>query len=631
LHAEKKFRRKVVAPRNIPPPRTQALPSQSSTLDEGGTLRLFRMLVPVALVALALAMVGTAGASSAIAPAPAFTPQLLSLNSGDDWLTVGGGLSDQRHSTLTQINASNISGLKLAWTGTFGLPTAAAAVPEEGAAIAYQGTLYMPNGLNAVQAIDGTTGKALWNYTPVNDNPALLPANRGLAIGDGKVFEGQNDGNIVALDQQTGQPVWKTKVGDPTDGIQFTSAPVYYQGMVIEGASGGDWGGRSFALALDAKTGAELWRWYVAPSPGSLGSGSWGINEWQRGGGAIWIYPSIDITTGLLYLVTGNPVPWNGRGPGSNLWSDSIVALHVQTGQFAWGFQTVHHDIWDYDVTNPPTLFDLTYGTNASPTPAMGVASKTGWVYLLNRVTGKPILGIAEKKVPQLKGAAAKYANLSKTQPYPVGDAFTSQCSTRKQWSGKAPDGKPYIVGCIFTPYAYVKGQSSFLASTPAAEGGVDWQPSAYDPATHYQYLCSITGAGGAIGAIPNAEKTIVPGQLSLGVNFGAPSTTPDQMQLIAMDMLTNKVAWKVTQPPSTNKKVPSTRCSGVLSTPGLVFAGQENTKQLGAYDPATGKNLWLSSPLQTATGGPPVTYTANGKQYIVVLGNAGLIYGFTL
>jgi PQQ-dependent dehydrogenase (methanol/ethanol family) len=589
------------------------------------------MLVPVALIALALAVVGAAGATSTIAPAPVFAPQLLSMNSGDDWLTVGGGLSDQRHSTLTQINASNISGLKLAWSGTFGLPKAAARVPEEGAAVAYQGVLYMPNGLNAVQAIDGTTGKALWNYTPVNDTPALLPANRGLALGDGKVFEGQNDGNVVALDQQTGQPIWKTKVGDPTDGISFTSAPVYYQGMVIEGATGGDWGGRSFALALDAKTGAELWRWYVAPTPGSLGSGSWGINEWQRGGGAIWIYPSIDITTGLLYLVTGNPIPWNGRGPGSNLWSDSIVALHVQSGQFAWGFQTVHHDIWDYDVTNPPVLFDLNYGNGV--TPAMGVASKTGWVYILNRVTGKSILGVAEKKVPQLKGAAAKYANLSKTQPYPVGEPFTNQCSTRKQWPGQAPDGKPYLVGCIFTPYAYAKGQSSFLASAPAVEGGVDWQPAAYDPATHLQYLCSISGAGTALGAIPNAEKTIVPGQLSLGANFGPPSlNTPNQMQLVAMDMLTNKVAWKVTQPASKDKKVPSQRCSGVMSTPGLVFAGQSNTKQLGAYDPATGKNLWLSSALPTAPSGPPVTYTgANGKQYVVVLGATGLIYGFSL
>ena len=587
------------------------------------------MLLTVALTAFVVA--GAAAAKSTITPAPPFTPGQEQLSAGDDWITAAGGLNDNRHSTLTQINPSNIGGLKLAWTGTFGLPKAAAAVPEEGAALAYKGTLFMPDGLNAVQAIDGVTGKAIWNYSPVNDTAALLPANRGLALGDGEVYIGQNDGNVVALDQQTGNVIWKTKVGDPTDGIQFTSAPVYYNGMVIEGASGGDWGGRSFAIALDARSGQELWRWYVAPSPGSLGSGSWGINEWQRGGGAIWIYPSIDVSQGLLYLVTGNPIPWNGRGPGNNLWSDSIVALHLQSGQFAWGFQTVHHDIWDYDVTNPPVLFDLTY--NGNLTPAVGVASKTGWVYLLNRYTGKSILGIPEKKVPQLKGAAAKYANVSKTQPYPVGEPFTSQCSTRKQWPGKAPDGKPYIVGCIFTPYAYVKGQATFLASAPSAEGGVDWQPSGYDPATHFQYLCSIDGAGTAIGAIPNAEKTIVPGALSLGVNFGAPSpNTPDTPQIVAMDMLTNTVAWKVTQPPSTNKKVPSARCSGILSTPGIVFAGQENTSQLGAYDPATGKNLWLSSKLATAPGGPPITYTgADGKQYVVVLGNTGLIYGFSL
>jgi len=590
---------------------------------------LFRIFVPVALIA--LVVIVTAGAQSAIAPAPAFTPGQLQESAGADWLTVGGGLNDQRHSVLTQITSSNVSGLKLAWTGTFSLPKAAALVPEEGAAIAYQGTLYIPDGLNAVQALDGMTGKTLWYYSPKNDSPALLPAVRGLALGDGKVFEGQNDGNVVALNQLNGQPIWKTKVGDPTDGIQFTSAPVYYNGMVIEGASGGDWGGRSFALALDAKTGAELWRWYVAPSPGQLGSGGWGINEWQRGGGAIWIYPSVDVGAGLIYLVTGNPVPWNGRGPGNNLWTDSIIALHIDTGQLAWGFQTVHHDIWDYDVTNPPILFDLTY--NGNVTPAMGVASKTGWVYLLNRITGKSILGVAEKKAPQLKGKAAKYANLSKTQPYPVGEAFTAQCSNRKQWPGKAPDGKPYLVGCIFTPYAYLKGQPSFLASAPGATGGVDWEPSAYDPATHFQYLCSVTTAGLPLGAIPNAEKTVIPGVLSLGVNFGAPSVnTPDVQQLIAMDMQTNKVAWKVTLPAPASKKVPSAKCSGVLSTPGLLFTGRTNTSQLAAYDPVTGKNLWLSSKLKAPVGGPPVTYTgADGKQYVVVLANTGLIYGFSL
>jgi len=586
----------------------------------------------------AMAIAAGTGASSAattITPAPDFTPaqQQGAAGAGNDWVTVGGGLSDNRDSTLTQVNSSNIANLHLAWTGTFNLPKAAAQVPQEGGAIAYKGVLYIPSGLSQVQAVDGISGQTLWNYTPKLDNAALLPAVRGVAIGDGKVYEGQSDGNIVALNQLTGAVIWKSKVGDPKDGISFSSAPVYYNHMVIEGATGGDWGGRSFAIALNASTGAEIWRHYIVPSPGEYGSGSWGINEWQRPGGAIWIYPSVDPVLGYLYLVTGNPIPWNGRGPGTNLWTDAILALHIDTGDFAWGFQTVHHDIWDYDVTNPPILFDMSYDGGKTTTPAVGVASKTGWVYLLNRATGKPILGIPEKKVKQLKGAAAKYANLSKTQPYPVGDVFTNQCSTRKQWPGKAPDGKPFVVGCIFTPYAYTKTGPTFIASTPSAEGGVDWQPSAYDPGTGFMYLCSVTGAGTALGAIPNAEKTIVPGELSLGVNFGTPSKVLDTPQLVAMNMANNKLAWKVTQPMPASKKAAVQRCTGVLSTDAnLIFASQTNTNQLAAYDAKTGARVWVSPKLKTAPAGPPVTYTgADGKQYIVVLGATGLIYGFSL
>jgi quinohemoprotein ethanol dehydrogenase len=595
-------------------------------------LRLIRVLIPGVLLALALsASAGSttlqASKAAAITPAPPFTAAQLNAPAGSDWLTVGGGLNDNRNSSLTQINSSNVSGLKLAWTGSFKLTGAAATAGEEGAAVSYGGTLFIPNSFNGVQALDGASGQALWNYTPVNDAAALLPAVRGLGLGDGRVYEGQTDGNIVALDQQTGAVDWKTKVGDPTDGLQFSSAPVYYNGMVIEGASGGDWAGRSFAIALDAKTGQELWRWYVAPSPGELGSGSWGINEWQRGGGAIWIYPSIDTQNGLLYLVTGNPVPWNGRGPGNNVWTDSIVSLHAQTGQLAWAYQTVHHDIWDYDVTNPPILFNATY--KGVQMPAVGAASKTGWVYILNRFTGKSLLGIVEKKVPQLKGAQAKYANLSKTQPYPVGQAFTNQCTNHKQWPGKAPDGHPYIVGCIFTPYAYTPTGSTFIGSVPSDEGGVDWQPSAYNPGTNDMYLCSITGPGGSIGAIPNAEKALIPGQLSVGANFGPPSPVPNTAQLVAMNMGDNSVAWKVNQPAAA-KKALTARCSGVLSTDaGIVFAGQTNTNQLAAYSAATGTQLWTSQKLAKAPGGPPITYTAGGKQYVAILANGGDIYAF--
>jgi PQQ-dependent dehydrogenase (methanol/ethanol family) len=572
-----------------------------------------------------------AGAQKALAitPAPAFTADQLNGNSGNDWLTVGGGLNDNRDSTLNAINTTNVSGLKQAWTGSFGLTGAGAKQGEEGAAVTYAGILYIPDSDNAVEAIDGTTGATLWKYSPVNDEPALLPAVRGLAMGNGLVYEGQTDGNIVALNQTTGAVVWKSKIGNPSDGIQFTSAPVYYDGMIFEGASGGDWGGRSFAIALDAATGLELWRWYVAPSPGELGSGTWNLTDWERGGGAIWIYPSIDTTTGLLYLVTGNPVPWNGRGAGDNLWTDSIVALHVQNGQFAWGFQTVHHDLWDFDVTNPPVLYNGLYG--GASVPALAVASKTGWVYILNRENGKPILGIPEKKVPQLKGPGAKYANLSKTQPYPVGQAFTNQCTTRKDWPGKAPDGHPYIVGCIFTPYAYTKTGSTFLASVPSDEGGVDWQPPAYNPATGYTYLCSITGPGASIGAIPNAEKAIIPGTLSVGASFGPPSPRPNLPQLVAVNTLTNTVAWKVTQP-SAAKPTSNLRCTGAMTTAGgLVFASQTDTSQLAAYSAATGALLWTSPKLPTAPGGPPITYSVNGVQYVAILGTGGNIYAFSL
>lgn len=596
-------------------------------------MRLLRLLLPLALLTLVLAAAGSSETS--ITPTPPFAPGDEQADAGANWITVAGGLSDDRNSTLTQITASNVANLKQAWTGTFGLTAAQAKLQEEGAAVAYDGTIYMPNSYDQVDAVDGATGQTLWTYNPTNDNIGGTPLTgviRGLAIGDSKVFEAQGDGDIVALDQATGKVVWKQKFGDPTDGIYFDSAPIYYNGMLIAAATGGDNGGRSFALAVDAKTGAELWRWYVAPGPGDIGFGSWTGNEWQTGGGAIWIYPSIDVQTGLLYLVTGNPVPWVSRGPGNDYWTDSVVALHVNTGQLAWGYQTVHHDIWDYDVTNPPVLFNLPY--NGVMTPAIGVASKTGWVYILNRITGKPILGIPEKKVPQLKGAAAAYQNVSKTQPYPVGQPFTRQCNTRKDWPKAAPDGKPFIVGCIFHPYAYVKGQPSFVAEDPGFEGGVDWQPSAYNPSTHDEYLCSITGPGVSLGALPKKQTVVHPGQPAFGATFGPSGATPVTNQLVAMDMTNNTVAWKVNQPSVKSKGLDvGQRCTGVLSTnTNIVFASITVTKQLAAYDASTGTLLWKSPALPSAIGGPPMTYTGkDGKQYIAVLANNGQMYGFSL
>jgi quinohemoprotein ethanol dehydrogenase len=596
-------------------------------------------LVLVTIVASGGAALGSPTRVATITPAPAFTPDQLSAYAANDWLTTGGGITDDRYSTLTQINKSNVSQLQVAWHVQLGIPKKTQAkISEEASSVEYNGTLYITDGLSDVYAFDATNGTPLWKYHPTFQGPIGfgLFVNRGVTIGNGLVYEGLLDGTVVALDQQTGTPVWRTTLARPEEGYSFTSSPVYYNGMLVLGVSGGDAGARGFAVALNASSGLELWRWYVAPSPGEVGSGTWTGNEWQHGG-AIWIYPSIDTEAGLVYIVTGNPVPWNGRGPGENRWTDSIVALHVSNGEFAWGFQTVHHDIWDFDVTNPPILFDTTI--NGQLRHGVAVASKTGWVYMLDRRTGQPLLGIPEKKVPKLKGPGAKYAATWPTQPFPVGQPFVNQCSSRKLWPGKAPDGKPYKVGCIFTPYAPTAA-GSYLASSPNATGGVDWPPSAYNPQTDYQYVCATDGAGGALGAIAKAEQHLVQGQLYVGINFGAGSPVqPNYGRVVAMDMASNHVAWSV--------KWPQPCYSGTMTTAGgLVFAGQSSisAKKAGhgqpaapasksvltAFDATTGQVLWNSPTMVAGANAPSMTYSINGKQYIVIAAGGNNLAGST-
>jgi quinohemoprotein ethanol dehydrogenase len=572
----------------------------------------------------ALAKVGAAGAPqtsiarTAAVAAPAFSPSDLSAYASDNWLTSGGGLTDNRYSTLTQINKSNVASLKIAWQAHFGLTTKqlATSFGQEASPVVYAGTLYVPDALGDVFAFDGATGAQLWKHTNTITGPQpLLATERGIAVGDGRIYLGSIDDKVVALDQATGGVVWETHIGRVQDGESMTAAPLYYEGMVIVGMSGGDLGARGFAAAFDAKTGLEKWRWYVTPSPGEVGFGSWTGNEWEHSG-SIWVYPSVDTQLGLLYLVTGNPVPWNGRGPGDNLWTDSIVALHVQNGQFAWGFQTVHHDIWDYDVTNPPVLFDAMY--NGVLRHGIAVASKPGWVYILDRSSGAPLIGIDEKKVPQYpKGsAAAKYANLSPTQPVPVGDALLNQCPKKSWWPGKAPDGKPYKVGCIFTPYAPTK-HGSFAAVSPFA-ASIDWPPSAFNPQTNYLYVCAHETSGFAIGAIPKGQQLLVQGSLYVGVNFGFPKKKlANTGRVIAVDILTNRIAWKDVWPQPCY--------SGMMTTAGgLLFAGQVAPRVVTAFDASSGQTLWTSPELDAAPMAPSITYTVNGKQYLAIVAGGG-------
>jgi len=568
-------------------------------------------------------LIASAGNRAAPVPSPAFTASDLIAASGDNWLGWNGNVYNQRYSSLATVNTSNVKQLKVAWSKSLVIPglkvkPGPLGVFAEQQPVVYQGTMYMPDANGNVWSMDAGTGERNWTHRakfPKGLTP-LLPS-RGVAQGDGKVYIALGDASISALDQSTGRVVWKKTVADYKDGYYFTNAPTYYNGMVITGTSGGDSGSRGFVLALNAKTGKEIWRFYVIPYKNTdLGGFTWPKKKAFLGGGAMWNTPTIDPQLGLMYIAVGNPIPYSGiiRGAGKELFTDSILALSVKTGKLRWYFQTTHHDIWDYDATNPTVLFDL------DGKKGIAQAGKTGWVYILDRRNGKPLIGIKEKKVPQLASA-----HTFATQPYPVGDAFSKQCATASAYKGKlAPNKKPYKVGCIYTPY----DDKAFTAFAPSALGGANWPPSAYSSDTGYMYICS-KDSEGPWRAIPADKQKLKPlgdfSQIEGLTPGGGAVNVPSTGKIVAMNMRNNRIAWQV--------KWPTICYSGVTTTAGgLVFVGS-NEGFLKAYDAKNGNLLWSSPKLKAGVNAPPVTYTANGKQYVAVFaGGNGIasIFGGT-
>ncbi|HXQ86457.1 MAG TPA: PQQ-binding-like beta-propeller repeat protein, partial [Gaiella sp.] len=251
----------------------------------------------------------------------------------DVWLTNGGTLANQRFSPLDDIDTSNVKNLKGVWMTDLESGTAAK-YSAEGQPIFYDDVLYVPTGEDDVFAVDVETGKIRWKYdsgiSQKINSVCCGWLSRGVAIGEGKVFIGQLDGNLVALDQDTGAVAWKTQVGSWRKGYTITAAPLYYDGMVITGVSGGEFSIRGRVQAYDAETGKLVWRFYTIPGPGETGHDSWpaGTDAWQHGGAPMWQTPAVDPKLGLLYFSTGNASPdLDGSGrAGDNLFAASIVA-----------------------------------------------------------------------------------------------------------------------------------------------------------------------------------------------------------------------------------------------------------------------------------------------------------------
>jgi quinohemoprotein ethanol dehydrogenase len=602
-------------------------------------MRIGRCLILLGLMgALVLALVPTAFATPqgqngqakkavTITSAPAWTPAEQALTPERDWINVGGNIQQQHYSALKEINAGNVASLKEAWHIHLDGSGQLAKYNNEATPLVYAGVMYIPTGNNDVFALDAQTGARLWTHLanePQNMNTICCGWDaRGLAIGEGKVFSAQLDGKLVALDQQTGSLVWSASNARWQDGYTMTMAPLYYRGLIIVGVSGSEYGARGSMTAYDAKTGHRVWRFYTVPTPGDIGSGTWPNNtEWQHGGATIWNTPTIDVNTGIMTFTTANADPWMSRGPGDNLFTATMVALDAMTGEYAWHYQIVHHDLWDYDCPSPTMMLDNVF--NGKMQTAAIETCKTGWMYVINARDGNPLLQIDEKPVPQ-----DATQNTAATQPTPVGDAFAEQCPVASEYPAQAPDNQPFVFGCIWTP----PNERVFTVVAPGAGGGTNWSPNSYNPATGYVYTCS-GNSRTALKAIPNASATYVGGRTFTGFQSAAQvAGTLSTGDFTALNVLNNKIAWKqhyIGQAFQANVQVlTGAACSGgSLSTAGNIVAvgqpaaiGAPSNHVLNVYNAQNGA-LLAKLKTDAAVQSPPMTYTINGKQYLAAYAN---------
>jgi quinohemoprotein ethanol dehydrogenase len=571
--------------------------------------RPIRPLLALAAAALVAALAcGSARsqADEALAePIPAFTPAQLAEYPRDGWYTNGGSLSNQRYSPLDLINRGNVAGLKARWRASLNGSGLSPRAGNQAQPIVFGGAVYIMTGDGDAFAVDLESGKVLWEYEAKVDPKVARPCcawpGRGVAIGEGKVFVGELDARLVALDQRTGKVVWSIQAEDPHKGYVIASAPLYYDGMVITGFAGSDMGTRGRIKAYDAKTGRLIWTFYTVPGPGEFGHDTWPKDSdvWKYGGAAIWQTPAVDPQLGLLYFSTANPGPvLNGAvRAGDNLFTVSIVAIEAKTGKYRWHFQQVHHDLWDYDSPNPVILFDAPY--HGRMRKGIAEAAKTGWVYILDRQTGKPLLDIVEKPVMQLA-----QQHTSPTQPFPVGDAIVPQSIDI------APEGFDLVNGGrIFTPFAQHPAVWKPLAA-------VNWPPSSYDPRSHTMFICATDSLWGAVGGDP--KYPVEPGALYSGSvvqRFAAPR----RGVFAALDVTTNRLVWR-------QQWVDTCYSGSVATAGGLVFVGR-NDGRLTALDEANGHKLWE---FQTDGGvnAPASVFEHEGKEYVVVLAGGTTLAG---
>ncbi len=514
------------------------------------------------------------------------------------WPTNGGDIFNRRYSPLDQINTGNVGELKGVWRARLDGSGVGPQYSGEAQPIVSDGVIYIITGADDVFAIDVESGERLWKYE-ANLNAEIDViccgwTSRGLGLGDGKIFVGQLNGKLLALDKDTGEIVWETQAERWQDGYSITSAPLYYDGLVITGFAGAEFATRGRVKAYNASTGEHVWTFYTIPAPGEPGSETWPEHNtvWDKGGATVWHTPSVDPELGLIYFSTGNAGPdLNGAvRAGDNLYSSSIIAIEAATGKYRWHFQAVKHDIWDYDMPTPVILFNAEI--DGKMRRGLAGTGKTGWVYLLDRETGEPLIGIEERPVPQEPEQAT-----AATQPYPIGDAYVPQMLDI------APEGYELVnQGRIFTPF----GSGHPVPIKPSHLGGANWPPSSLDPTSNLYFVCARDSTSLLRGADRDFEEPEA-GDGYIGGEFGM-SQVGQTGIFAAIDVTTNRLVWQ--------QRWPEICYSGSTATAGgLVFVGR-NDGRLTALDSSNGEKKWE---FQTGAGmnATASVFEHNGKQYV--------------
>jgi alcohol dehydrogenase (cytochrome c) len=521
------------------------------------------------------AVQGVAGAPAVLRNYRPVTVERLRKPDDDEWLMIRRTYDGWGFSPLRQITTANVARLKPVWN----IMTGEGRV-HEAAPVVNGGAMFVSTPNNQVLALDVETGAVLWRYRRPRPQGAFVlhETNRGVALYGDKVYYAAGEAVLVALDARTGREVWTTTVADNSSAYYITLAPLVAGGRVLVGTSGGEFGVRGFIAAFDPESGKEVWKTYMVPAPGEPGSETWPKGEhWKTGGAPVWVTGNYDPDTNLSFWGTGNGGPWTGdQRPGDNLYVASTVAIDVATGQIKGHFQYNPNESWDWDEVSPPILVD--YRRNGRTIKGLINVARDGYLWFLERTSG-PIRFV---------------------------------------------EGKPYVTQNVFRGLDPVTGRPDVDPARkpavgkraefcPGPHGGKNWPPIAYSPRTRMLYIPANNNLCGALEGVP---VEYVRGKSFAGATggggFAAPGAEHVGGEVQAWNVDTGQRVWTHRYPTSPN-------WGSMLATGGgLVFTGGTNDRKIHAFDAATGTLLWE---FETNSGivAPPGTFMVDGKQYLAV------------